>query len=37
VLAGLRDAIDDDDQLVKAAGTVFDALLVSFERAGQLE
>ena len=31
VLAGLRDAIDDDDQLVKAAGTVFDALLVSFE------
>ena len=31
VLAGLRDAIDDDDQLVKAAGAVFDALLVSFE------
>jgi len=31
VLAGLRDAIDDDDQLVKAAGTVFDALLSSFE------
>jgi len=31
VLAGLRDAIDDDDQLVKAAGTVFDALLASFE------
>jgi hypothetical protein len=30
-LAGLRDAIDDDDQLVKAAGTVFDALLASFE------
>lgn len=37
VLAGLRDAIDDDDQLVKAAGAVFDALLVSFERAGQPE
>ncbi len=31
VLAGLRDAIDDDDQLVKAAGTVFDGLLASFE------
>jgi hypothetical protein len=31
VLAGLRDAIDDDDQLVKATGTVFDALLASFE------
>ena len=31
VLAGLRDAIDDDDQLVKAASTVFDALLASFE------
>ena len=31
VLAGLRDAIDDDDQLVKAAGAVFDALLTSFE------
>ena len=37
VLAGLRDSIDDDDQLVKAAGPVFDALLVSFERAGQPE
>jgi hypothetical protein len=31
VLAGLRDAIDDDDQLVKAANAVFDALLTSFE------
>ncbi len=31
VLGGLRDAIDDDDQLVKAASTVFDALLSSFE------
>jgi hypothetical protein len=37
VLAGLRDAIDDDDQLVKAASRVFDALLVSFEKAGQPE
>ena len=33
VLAGLRDSIDDDDQLVKAAGTVFDGLLMSFEKA----
>ena len=32
VLAGLRDSIDDDDQLVKAAGSVFDALLASFEK-----
>jgi hypothetical protein len=31
VLAGLRDAIDDDDQLVKAANAVFDALLKSFD------
>ena len=37
VLAGLRDAIDDDDQLVKAAGTVFDGLLATFEKAGELE
>ncbi len=33
VLAGLRDSIDDDDQLMKAASTVFDGLLMSFERA----
>ncbi|MEO8186779.1 MAG: chromate resistance protein ChrB domain-containing protein [Burkholderiaceae bacterium] len=32
VLAGLRDSIDDDDQLVKVAGTVFDGLLMSFEK-----
>ena len=32
VLAGLRDSIDDDDQLVKAAGNVFDALLMSFAK-----
>ncbi|MGH6609844.1 MAG: chromate resistance protein ChrB domain-containing protein [Burkholderiaceae bacterium] len=31
VLAGLRDAIEDDDQLVKAASAIFDALLASFE------
>jgi hypothetical protein len=31
VLAGLRSAIDDDDQLVKAAMPLFDALLRSFE------
>lgn len=37
VLAGLRDSIEDDDQLVKAAGAVFDGLLVSFEKAGQAE
>ena len=37
VLAGLRDAIDDDDQLVKAAGTVFDGLLATFEKAGEVE
>ena len=37
VLAGLRDSIDDDDQLVKAADTVFDGLLVAFERATQPE
>ncbi|HVG05213.1 MAG TPA: chromate resistance protein ChrB domain-containing protein [Burkholderiaceae bacterium] len=36
VLAGLRDSMDDDDQLVKAAGSVFDALLASFEKE-QLE
>ena len=37
VLAGLRDSIDDDDQLVKATSAVFDGLLVSFERAGPPE
>ena len=31
VLAGLRDGIEDDDQLVKAASAIFDALLASFE------
>ena len=35
VLAGLRDAIIDDDQLVKATGPVFDGLLASFERTSE--
>ena len=37
VLAGLRDAIDDDDQLVKAASAVFDALFSSFEAQAEAE
>lgn len=32
VLAGLRDAINDDDQLLNAASAVFDSLLVTFEK-----
>jgi hypothetical protein len=32
VLAGLRDAIVDDDQLLMAASAVFDSLLVTFEK-----
>lgn len=32
VLAGLREAISDDDQLVAAASGVFDGLLAAFER-----
>ncbi|WP_036276188.1 chromate resistance protein ChrB domain-containing protein [Methylomonas sp. 11b] len=32
VLAGLRDAIQDDDQLLVAASGVFDSLLISFEK-----
>ena len=35
VLAGLRDAIGDDDQLVKAAGSVFDGLLATFEKTSE--
>ena len=35
VLAGLCDSIADDDQLLKLAGSVFDGLLASFEKAGQ--
>lgn len=32
VLGGLRDAINDDDQLLTAASAVFDSLLVTFEK-----
>ena len=32
VLAGMRDAISDDDQLVLAAAGVFEGLLVAFEK-----
>lgn len=32
VLAGMRDAIADDDHLLTAASTLFDGLLASFER-----
>jgi hypothetical protein len=32
VLAGLRDAIQDDDPLLAAASAVFDSLLVTFEK-----
>ena len=32
-LAGLRDTIGDDDQLLNFASTVFDGLLASFEKA----
>jgi len=32
VLAGLRDAIFDDDQLLAASSAVFDSLLVTFEK-----
>lgn len=35
VLAGLCDSIADDDQLLNLAGSVFDGLLVSFEKAEQ--
>ncbi|MGZ8096908.1 MAG: hypothetical protein ACXWTH_07630 [Methylosarcina sp.] len=31
-LAGLRDICADDDQLLAAAGAVFDSLLVTFEK-----
>lgn len=33
VLAGLRDSIKDDDQLVAAANHVFDGLLASYQKA----
>jgi hypothetical protein len=32
VLAGMRDAITDDDQLLLAAAGVFEGLLVAFEK-----
>jgi hypothetical protein len=32
ILAGLRDAIDNDDQLLVSASAVFDSLLVAFEK-----
>jgi hypothetical protein len=32
VLAGLRETITDDDQLLAMASSVFDGLLVSFEK-----
>jgi len=34
VLAGLREAIADDDQLLQQAGAVFEALFVMFEKEG---
>jgi hypothetical protein len=35
VLAGLRATLDDDDQLLRAASAVFDALLAGYEKEGQ--
>ena len=32
VLAGLRDTINDDDQLLTVASSVFNSLLVTFEK-----
>ena len=32
VLAGMREAITDDDQLLLAAAGVFEGLLVAFEK-----
>lgn len=32
VLAGMRNAISDDDQLLQAAGAVFDGIVASFEK-----
>ena len=32
VLAGLRETVDHDDQLLAIASTVFDGLLASFEK-----
>lgn len=35
VLNGMRESIQNDDQLQQAASTVFDGLLISFSKAGQ--
>ncbi len=35
VLYGMRESIQDDDQLLKAASKVFDGLLISFNRSTQ--
>jgi hypothetical protein len=35
VLAGLRASIEDDDQLLAAAGAIFDGLLAAFGKEGQ--
>jgi hypothetical protein len=35
VLYGMRESIQDDDQLLEAATKVFDGLLISFNRAAQ--
>jgi len=32
VLAGLRDTVSNDDQLLASASTVFDSLLAAFEK-----
>lgn len=37
VLSGLRDAINDDDQLLIAASAVFDSLLVTFEKGANTQ
>jgi len=35
VLAGLRDTVVDDDQLLALAGNLFDGLLATFEKANR--
>lgn len=37
VLAGLRDTVSNDDQLLASAGTVFDSLLAAFEKGASSE
>lgn len=36
-LAGLRETVSDDDQLLTLAGAIFDGLLASFEKAKQAQ